>query len=312
MPWRDGPYAVAEDTPGCVLAARHGHRRRRALPVPGRARRDLAGRSRRAVRPPRRPARRRRRPGRVPRLRAVRDRHGRAVRLPDGQARRVARRRRRTWTCRCSPAACSTGWSPGSTSPANRPTRPTRCSRSVDPGRRDTLIAVADDAGGYRFDIRSCRERMRPSSSRSEPGLVRRHPGPRRRPAPRCPTAPGSRPCVGGRGGPGARVRRGRRDPGRRGGGDRRGVRGPRRRPGSARAGRRRARHPGGAAGRAPSGRRCRTTSPRTSTGERPARTCWTPRRCWCPGTPARSSCPTWTAPRTPPPAWPPPTATPR
>ena len=53
---------------------------------------------------------------------------------PHGQARAGAgpRRhapRRRTSTCRSSPADCSTAWSPGSTSPTRRPpTRPTRCS----------------------------------------------------------------------------------------------------------------------------------------------------------------------------------------
>ena len=49
---------------------------------------------------------------------------------PDGPS------RRRTSTCRSSPAGCSTGWSPGSTSRTRRRrTRPTRCSPRRRPGR---------------------------------------------------------------------------------------------------------------------------------------------------------------------------------
>ena len=65
-----------------------------------------------------------------------------------------ARARRRTSRSPSSPAACSTGCSPGPTCPAT-PTRwpPTRCSRRSPPERRATLVATAD-AHGFVFDIR--------------------------------------------------------------------------------------------------------------------------------------------------------------
>src|SRR5262245_39910567 len=91
----------------------------------------------------------------------------------------AARHRRRTSRCRSSPAACSTASSRASTSPTRATsTPPTRCSEACPmPGAppcspRPTATATASTCG--------CRERMRRSSSPSEPsaasggGLFRR------------------------------------------------------------------------------------------------------------------------------------------
>ena len=171
-----GRCVVAEGTPGAVRIAAGCSTATGEL-VPDAHDRDLAGRPGRAVRPPGRPARRLRdRAARVPRLRPLpapttTARYAiltvKPGPLPDGDGGLQAPH----LDVRCSPAACSTGWSPGSTSPTSRrPTPRTPCCPACRPGApRDTLVAVPE-----RRRLRPLRHppagrRMRPSSSRSEP-----------------------------------------------------------------------------------------------------------------------------------------------
>ena len=159
LPLDVGPFAVPDGTPGAVRISRHGLRRRRRCRFPTSCSR------------PGRPT-----PtgkfadmydyGGASELEGFRGfaRYGlrgwrRDVRHPDREARArcpvsTAPRRRPTSTCRCSPAACSTAASPGSTSPTSRrrtPADPVLARVPVE--RRATLLAEPHDAG-YRFDIR--------------------------------------------------------------------------------------------------------------------------------------------------------------
>ena len=146
------PAGRPEGTRGRDLAPRH-----RCSTAPAsrsrRAGRDLAGRSGRASTTPTTRAA----PTRASAASAARHRRRGPLVGLHGQARAGAGAggapRRRTSTCRSSPAACSSGSSPGSTSPTRRPpTRPTRCSPPLPATAAATLIAAASD-DGYRFDI---------------------------------------------------------------------------------------------------------------------------------------------------------------
>ena len=114
LPWPDGPTVVPEGTPGAITITGRlldGE----GAPIPDGADRDVAGRPGRPVRASGRPARRA--SGTAPRSAASAaarpPRTAATASSPSGPARcpaRTAAGRPRTWTCRCSPAACWTGW----------------------------------------------------------------------------------------------------------------------------------------------------------------------------------------------------------